>query len=229
MSDWYIAIPNRDFHGMEDAKDMDGVYIKGRVLPTGSIVPLEWKGKQAINDLYLPANYLEPYTPSHDDMALLYMLWPAMRTTSYQASFVENMRIGRDGQWASGWYQVVAPHEKSRMCSVPYGIAALMDIDGICKAGDVAMVGDIVPAPFFAGLNFAQFDRLETTGLTSLEWLSRFPVGNRAEYLRRIARPAIARVAVTAHEKAALLEKYPAMNPQAIQEIPKFKTSKRKG
>jgi hypothetical protein len=230
MSDWYIAIPNRDFHGMEDARDMEGVYCKGRILPTGSIVPLEWKGRQAINELYLPAGYLEEYTPSHEDMALLYMLWPAIRPHGFSASLVDNMRVGSPGKWASGWYQIQAPHAKSRMCSVPYGVAALMDVEGVCKAGDIALVGDVVPAPFFAGLTMGQFDRLETTGLTSLEWLARFPSDNRAEYIRKVARPVIARIAVASHEKEALLEKFPAMNPNAVQEVPKAaKTIKRKG
>lgn len=230
MSDWYIAIPNRDFHGMEDARDMAGVYEKGRILPTGSIVPLEWKGRQAINDLYLPAHYLEEYNPSAEDMALLYMLWPAVRPASFPIALVDNPRIGTSEKWAGGWYQVQAPHIKSRLCSVPYGLAALMDIEGVCQAGDIALVGDIVPAPFFAGLNLAQFERLETMGLTSVQWLNRFPLDNRADYLRKIARPAIARVAIATHEKEALYQKFPAMNPNRVIEIPKpTKVIKRKG
>jgi hypothetical protein len=227
MSDWYTIEPIC-VHGMQDTSDMDGLYISRRILPIGSIVPLEWKGRQRVNDLYLPATMLADYTPVAEDMALLYMLWPAIRPLSYKAEWQENSRIGTAGAWASGWYQIKEPDTRRYMTSVPYGVSALMDIEGICKAGDIAMAGDIVPAPFFAGLSIAQFDRLETIGLCSTSWLANYAKGVW-DYHRNYARPTIARVGVSASEKAALLEKYPAMNPQIVQEIPKVKTIKKRG
>jgi hypothetical protein len=227
MSDWYIVTP-ACVYGMQDVRTIDGMYEAGRILPVGSIVPLEWKGRQLINDLYVPANYLESYTPTDEDMPLLYMLWPSIRPRSYTAELVDNPRVGRHGAWAHGWYEICKPDERRNMSSVPYGIAALMDIEGVCKAGDVALAGDIVPAAFFAGLSAVQVDRLETIGLCSETWLSRYPVKERPNYLRYYARAAIRRVGVTAEQKAALYERYPALNPNAVQETAKVKTTKRK-
>lgn len=226
MSDWYIITPACSY-GMQDVKTIDGIYEANRILPVGSIVPLEWKGRQRINDLYVPANYLEAYIPTDEDLPLLYMLWSSVKPDSYQASLADNPRIGKQGAWASGWYEICPPDERRNMSSVPYGVAALMDIEGVCKAGDMALVGDIVPAAFFAGLNAAQFDRLETIGLCSETWLSRFPMRERPNYLRHLARPAIRRVGVNAVQKAELLKKYPALDMNAVQEISPVK-SKRK-
>lgn len=226
MSDWYI-VTKACIYGMQDVRTMDGIYEAGRILPVGSIVPLEWKGRRLIQDLYLPANFLEPYTPGDDDWPILYMLWPSVKPDSYTAKQVDNPRIGKQGTWAHGWYEICKPDAKRNMSSVPYGVTALLDVEGICTAGDTALVGDIVPAAFFAGLSAAQFDRLETIGLCSEAWLNQFPLEQHPDYYRHLARPVIRRVGVNATQKAELLKKYPALDPHAVLEIPKAK-SKRK-
>jgi hypothetical protein len=228
MSKWYMVTPECSY-GMQDTKSTEGMYEANRILPVGSIVPFEWKGLQRIRDLYIPANYLVDYEPSEDDWPILYMLWPSLRPHNVQFSFVENPRIGNPDSWAAGWYQVQKPDAKRNMSSVPYGLAALCDVEGICKAGDVVMPGDIVPAPFFAGLSFSQFERLETIGLCSEQWLDTFDARWRGKYLQILARPAIERVAVSIPQRQALYEKFPAMSPQVkVEAIPKVE-KKRKG
>jgi hypothetical protein len=218
---WYL-ITRFCVYGMQDTRDIEGMYTKGRILPIGSIVPQEWKGRQAIQDLYLPANYLEAYEPDESDWNILYMLWSGVRPNDFKAQWVENSRIkGANGQWAAGWYQIQAPDERRSMSSVPYGVSALMDVDGVCKAGDVAMAGDIVPAAFFAGLSYEQFDRLETIGLCSPSWLNNHPARARGDYLRHFARPVMQRVAVDPQRREMLYKKYPALNPNAVIEAPK--------
>lgn len=224
--DWYI-VTKACIYGMQDVRTIDGMYEAGRILPVGSIVPLEWKGRRLIQDLYLPANFLEPYVPTDEDLLLLYMLWPSIRPSSYTAELVDNPRIGKRGAWTHGWYEIAKPDTKRNMTSVPYGIAALMDIEGVCKAGDIALAGDIVPSAFFAGLNSTQFDRLETIGLCSEKWLNQFPIQEHPDYHRHLARPAIRRVGVSATQKAELLKKYPALDPNAVQETAKVKTKRK--
>jgi hypothetical protein len=225
MSKWYIVMPSWELHGIQDTKMMDGVYIAERILPVGAMVPLEWKGQQRVRDLYLPSSYMEEYTPLEEDWPILYALWPSLRPLNYKGVFVPNSRVGTPEQWASGWYKISEPDGLRNMSSVPYGYAALCDIDGICRAGDIAMSGEIVPAAFFAGLNLEQFDRLETIGLCSQSWLNKWPE-RHSHYMRGFARPVMERVMVSPSQKAALLEKYPAL--QAKNEVPETKTISRK-
>lgn len=220
MTKWYLVTPDWEMHGMQDDKDKDGLYIARRILPMGSMIPLEWKGLQAIRDLYLPANRLQEYKPTEEDWPILYMLWPSLRPDSFDVPLVENSRIGKQGAWASGWYKINAPDKQRNMSSVPLGVSALRDVEGVCKTGDMAMVGDIVPAAFFAGLSYAQFERLETIGLCSESWLASHELEKRAAYLRYWARPVMERVAVPLNERPALYAKYPAMNPEQLQALP---------
>jgi hypothetical protein len=226
MTKWYMITPECNY-GMQDLKDMEGVYFKERILPVGAIVPLEWKGRQRIEDLYLPASYLIDYEPSAEDLPILYALWPSVRPLNYQAEFVPNARIGTPKNWAGGWYKISEPDEQRGMSSVPYAYAALCDVEGICKAGDLAFSGDIVPPAFFAGLSAAQMERLETIGLCSETWLNAWPRANRLGYNRVLARPVIERVGISKEEKENLLAKLPALAPKS-ETLEKVTINKRK-
>jgi len=219
LSNWYLVSPEC-VHGMQDLKSIEGVYIAERILPVGAIVPLEWKGKQRISDLYLPADQLINYSPVEDDWAILYALWPSLRPLNWKVEAVINSRIGQAGQWASGWYRICYPDPIRNMSSVPYGYTALCDVEGICKAGDVALSGDIVPAAFFTGLSLAQFERIESLGLCSESWLDSWPSPYRAGYLRNLARPVMERALISGEERAELMQKYPALAPKEISPVP---------
>lgn len=220
MTKWYLVAPECNY-GMQDLKTTEGLYLAGRILPVGAIVPLEWKGLQRVNNLYLPAFQLLEYELAEDDLAILMALWPSVRPLNYRQPLVENSRIGSPDAWAGGWYKICYPDEKRNMSSVPYAYSALCDVEGICRVGDLAHSGEIVPAAFFAGLSLNQFDRLETIGLCSDTWLSTWPRQYRVGYMRELARPVMERVGVSRDEKEMLLAKFPALSPKVIEESPK--------
>lgn len=219
MTKWYLITPECSAGMQNGDGDVDGMYFDRRILPVGCVIPLEWKGRQRIQDLYLPAGHLQEYEPNDSDWPILYMLWGAVRPYGIKFPIVDNPRIGSPQKWASGWYQISAPDPRKGLSSVPYGVMALCDVEGICKAGDVAMVGDIVPAPFFAGLDAEQFDRLETIGLCSQSWLNAFEPHYRAEYMKHLASPVMERYHASPYEKDKLFEKFPAMRPPSISEV----------
>jgi hypothetical protein len=226
QSKWYLISPECNF-GMQDLKDTHGMYFKERILPVGSIVPFEWKGRQRIQDLYLPMNYLTEYEPTEEDIPILYALWPSLRPLKYRGVVVENHHIGSPDNWASGWYKIAEPDELRGLSSVPYAYAALCDVEGICRAGDLAFSGDIIPPAFFAGLSTTQFERLESIGLASESWLNTWPRQYRVGYMRMLARPVMERVGVTKEQKDELLAKFPALAPKEETKTV-VKTRKRK-
>jgi hypothetical protein len=219
QSKWYMVTPECG-HGMQDLKDTYGVYLAGRILPVGSIIPLGWKGQQKIRDLYLPVNYLMDYDVQEEDWAILYALWPAMRPNDFTMPIVDNYRIQQNGEWVGAWYKIASPDEKRNMSSVPYAYAALADVEGVCKAGDLAFSGDIVPAAFFAGLDTNQFDRLLEIGLCSDSWLNTWPRQYRSGYLRELSRPVMEQVGVPKDEREMLYQKFPALRPQDKTAVP---------
>lgn len=229
MHNWYLISPECSA-GMENGDGtIEGMYIDRRILPIGSMVPLEWKGRQRIRDIYLPAHQLMEYEPEEEDWAILYMLWPAVRPDNSVFLSVSNNRIGTEGAWASGWYRILEPDPAKRFSSVPWGVSALCNIEGICQAGQLAMVGDIVPAAFFSGLSPEQFDRLETIGLCSAKWLATYEQHYRAEYLRKLATPVMERIGVSLQEREVLYAKFPAMRPASVDTPTIVKQKKSKG
>lgn len=226
QSKWYLISPECNF-GMQDVKDTHGMYFKERILPVGTMVPLEWKGRQRIQDLYIPMNYLTEYEPTEEDLPILYALWPSLRPLNYKGVFVENHHIGSPGQWAGGWYKIAEPDALRNLSSVPYAYAALCDVEGICKAGDLAFSGDIVPPAFFAGMNPNQFERLESIGLVSETWFNQWPREKRVGYTRVLARPVMERVGISREQKEQLLAKFPALAPkETIQTVAKTRKGK---
>lgn len=219
LSKWYIITPECNY-GMQDLKDIHEVYIARRILPVGCMVPLEWKGKQLVQDIYLPANYLQAYEPTEDDWPILYALWSHLRPLNFKGVFVENHRLQDHA-----FYRICEPDEKRNMSSVPYAYAALCDVEGVCKAGDFARSGDIVPAKFFTGLSAEQMERLEAIGLCSETWLNQWPKEYRVGYWRTLARPVIEPYHPNKSERETLFEKYPQLAPK--QESPST-TRKRK-
>jgi hypothetical protein len=212
---WYLITPECSL-GMENPISIEGMYEVRRILPVGTIIPAIWKYSHDIENLYLPANYLAETEPSEKDYALLYMLWPQTRPNRLAIPFVENPYIGNPETWVNVWYEIQGMNHK-RLSSVPYGVSALMDIEGVCKAGQVAKTGDIVPAAFFAGLSTEQFEQFLRMGIVSQSWLSNYPAHYRAEYMQVFARPVMARAALSPYQKEALYEQFSAMAPTNLE------------
>lgn len=210
---WYMVTPECS-SGMQDLKTIPDVYEAGRILPPGSIVPESWKGARAVQDLYMPKNYLVPYEPTEADYPLLYMIWPNERPRAYKVADVENPAISDNA-----WFEVLAPDAKRNMSGIPYGLSALRDVAGVCKAGQMATVGGIVPSAFFTGLNIFQLEQIQQTGVISNDWLDGYRHEQKVEYLRFLARPLIRRAYPTKTEKQALYEKFPAMNPANVTNV----------
>lgn len=202
MSKWYL-ITTEEFHGIQDLQTTEGMYIAERILPVGSIVPLEWKGRQRVEDLYLPMDAMREYTPTQEDWPILYALWPSLRPLDYQTPQLAAP--------SHAWYKITPPDARRNMSSVPFAYSALCDVEGVCKQGDLAHCGDIVPSAFFTGMNLAQMERLETVGLCATSWIDVHPPDYRAVYMKGFARPAIERVGLDPIRKLEMLEKFPAM------------------
>lgn len=206
---WYLITQECSF-GMQHPQSIEKMYVERRILPVGTIIPEIWKGRHDIENLYLPKNYLVEWEPDESDFALLYMLWPQVRPAGMRVPLVENHYIGSAGSWVAAWYQIAHP-KRNGLSSIPYGVSALMDIEGICYAGQTALVGDIVPAAFFAGLNNEQFDRLLRMGAVSLKWLAGCPEEYRAQYPKYLGSPTIERAVLSPFERDELLKTFPAM------------------
>lgn len=223
MNEWYIILPECST-GMEsvESEAPPEIYLSGRVLPVGSIIPSAWFSQKRLNIIhswYIPKGYIQEYVPTDDEYPMLYMFYKGARPQGVKFPFVDNPRIGTPDNWANVWYEVIGLNPRNRLCSVPYGISALVDIEGICNAGDTAFIGDIIPAPFLAGISESIFNRLENVGLCATSWLTNY--ARQAEYLTHLARPAIRRANLDPFQKELLYEKYPAMRPKPIVEASK--------
>lgn len=205
---WFMITPLCSF-GMQHVSSIPNVFIEGRILPVGTIIPDSFKGISDIENLYIPKGQLIEAYPTEYDLALLYMLWPHCKPKTYKAVFWPEITVARENDW----YQIEAP-DKRGLSSIPYAVSALADVNGICSVGDIAKVGDIVPASFFTGLSDAQFMQFERMGAVNLEWLNAYQPAQRAEYMRILAKPVMRRIAVDRYQKESLFQKFPAMSPE---------------
>ncbi len=196
--------------GMGNARRIAGVYLEGRILPVGTIIPENFKGLADIENIYIPSNYLAPYEPDESDYPMLYMLWPQTKPKGYKAELQDTLE-------ENAWYEIASPSKRSGhigLSSVPYGLSALMDTEGVCKAGQMAIVGDIVPSQFFSGLSALHLEQFQRMGAVALRWLADYAPNQRAEYMKELAWPVIRRVYPSKDERIALYSQFPASNPE---------------
>lgn len=134
--------------------EIDGVRRKGAIAPRGAIIPGAWFNRVPQSKLTLVLNDLEcvePYQPEAQEYLVLYTLYPAMLTSRK----IDAAASG-PSHWSRKWYQVSG--------SVLWGVAALVDVDGVCLSGDVASSGDVIPSQWCAALDTEQFRALENLG-----------------------------------------------------------------
>lgn len=188
---------------------IEGVRLaKNNSVAKGAVVPLEYFGAvppDRFSNL-LARGDIVPYSPKDSELEILYTCYPAVIPKGAKFTSQPNGIMS----YQRAWYIV--------RDTVPYGLAALCDIAGICKTGDVAMAGDIVPAKFFAGLTMEQFNRLEVCGLITDRYLESLA----PDVLKRLKHEGfVYRSSPDKYELQGLYEKFPAMNPEN-------KTSKKK-
>lgn len=183
---------------------IDGIRLPKTVsLRKGDIAPLEYFSAMSPDrfETMIKRGDMQAYHPKDNELEILYSCYPA--TIPVGAKF----KIKPDGimAFARAWYQLND--------ALPYGLAALIEIKGICKVGDTAFPGDIVPAKFFAALSMEQFNQLEGYGLSFASYLE-----SLAPDVRELFRPSgyLNRVAPNKFELPSLYEKFPAMNPEHL-------------
>lgn len=170
------------------------------------VVPVEYFGAVSPDrfDILINRGDIQPYKPSDNELELLYTCYPACIPKG--AKF----KVKADGimAYARAWYQLND--------AMPYGLAALVDIAGVCKVGDVVMAGEIVPAKFFAALSLEQFQLLEHYGLMSL---SRYEALSTEQRGKIKPNGYLARYAPNVYELQGLHERFPAMSPQIEKSV----------
>lgn len=202
---WYVVTHNRPINSSLGA--IDGVRMADKKAFPGTIIPGLWF--DMVNDsdfenLFIQGhNAITPYSPSADELPLLYTLFPATRPN-------RGLKAVERGGLAlkNKWYRV------SEHVAMLYGVAALVKVEGVCDAGDVAMAGDIIPAAFFAGLSIEQINVLERDTVYSKEWLDSQSREFRARFMRA-KKPQIMRVAPSPMELINLYKRYPGANPES--------------
>lgn len=166
----------------------------------GYIIPHEYFAATPVDrvQLLLERGDIQAYQPQDDELEILYTCFPALVPKS--AKFKRQGTINH-----KEWYQVGA--------FLPYGLAALVDIDGICKRGDVAFEGDIIPRAFLSALSMEQVARLESQGLVANRYLESLAPDVRKK--RRLV-GAIQRYFPDRYQLQDLMKQFPAMNPNHV-------------
>jgi hypothetical protein len=203
---WYVT--NRHLNSAIGA--IDGIRQTDKIAYAGTIVPGEWfklVNDQIFDDLLVNGyEAITAYQPPMEELPLLYTLYPATRPKTVKAAEHGGLSL------KNKWYRV-PEHE-----AMVYGIAALVSIEGVCKAGDVAWPGDVIPAQWFAGLSIENIGRLERLGATSQLWLNGQDPSIQARYMGWV-KPQILRIAPNIIELQNLYAKYPGANPNATPAI----------
>jgi hypothetical protein len=199
---WYVA--NRRINSSSGA--IDGIRMADKFVQPGVIIPGDWfklVNDQVFDDLFVNGyEAITVYQPTAEELPVLYTLYPATRPKMVKAA----ERGGIDLK--NKWYRV-ATHD-----GMVYGIAALCTIEGVCKAGDVAYAGDVIPAAFLAGLSIENISRLERSGAVSMAWVNGQTPDLQAQYMAKL-QPQLVRLAPNPIELQNLYAKYPGANPNA--------------
>lgn len=198
---WYVVLRKG---GMSALHTIEGIRIEGRQVLGGLIIPGLWFrdiGDSDFESLFVKGyRSIEAYNPSAEELPILFSLYPAMAPKTLKP-------VGNGaGSLQNKWYRV-ASHVQ-----VAWGVAALCTVAGVCKAGDVAYEGDVVPAQWFSGLSKEQLSRLERTGARSDVWFD----AQDAEYRAKNGfLPPILRYGPNPIELLSLYEQFPGANPNA--------------
>lgn len=197
---WYIVMRKGT---LATTSTIEGIRQIDKKVLVGTILPGEFfrdVPDTVFNDLFVGGyRAIEAYTPSAEELPLLYTLYPKAMPKSVPvpangASSLKNK-----------WYKVNS-HD-----FMLWGVTALATVKGICKAGDTAFAAEIVPAQFFAGLSIEQLNRLERIGAASPIVMNTLETDWHGVIMN--AAP-IARYAPNAIELLRLYEKFPAANPE---------------
>lgn len=184
--------------------DTEGIRKEGKRLFAGAMIPAEWV--QDVPDTHLPILFdseaqggmalFDAYEPDTEDELILYTVFPAIKPP---------VRFKQLYDGSTKWFRVTR--------DVPYGIAALRSVDGICKAGDIAYEGDIIPIQWLSALPYDAIRRLSDTGLRSLQWAQGLN-NEQVKILKGMAKyPVIVTYRPTSHELETLYEQYPGTHP----------------
>lgn len=200
-AEWYVVLRKG---GLSSLTDIEGVRLMDKDVMGGAIVPGLWFRDVPDADfesIFISGYHaIQAYSPSAEELPILYTLYPAMMPKSVKMPGNSAARL------QNKWFKV-ASHKQ-----MVYGVAALCTVQGVCKAGDVALAGDIVPGQWFAGLTIDQLNLMERCGARSAIWFD----AQAPEYRARSGHKApIERYPANPIETLSLYEKFPGANPKA--------------
>lgn len=202
---WYVVTHKQPLNSTLGA--ITGIRMAEKNAFPGTIIPGAWFDMVNDDDFHnlLIDGYgaVTPYEPSADELPLLYTLFPATRPKS-------GLKVATNGGLVlkNKWYRV------SEHVAMLYGIAALVKVDGVCAAGEVAFGGDIIPSHWLAGLSIEQINVLERDTVYSQEWLNAQSREFRAKFMRS-NKPQLLRISPSPMELKNLYKRFPGADPKA--------------
>ena len=212
LSEWYTVSWGNSINS--SLGSIDGIRNDNTILTAGDIVPRDWFNLVPANRLALvidDMNAFDTYEIDADEESLLYTVYPAKKP---EVNFAAKHRLRR-----SQWFRV------SSTC--PVGIMALRTVDGVCKVGDVAMAGDIIPSQWLSGLDMDAINRLCNSGLRSHKW--ELSLTSEQQKMLNDARdkPLLIRFNPPPSHLKGLYAKYPGTRSDFKKPTPKRKTKKK--
>lgn len=198
LEQWYCVAWNKSISA---GTSIDGIRIAGQVLHTGAMLPREWLQDVPNSRLKMlfdkrQHGLFDAYEPSADDELILYSAYPALKPS---------IRFKNQFEGKAQWYQVTK--------NAPFGIAALRTVDGVCKVGDVAKAGDIIPSQWLSALDYGQIRRLCTEGLRSRHFVKTLPQEQAKLLNQSMTFPLLRHYKPTALMLEALHEQYAGTHP----------------
>ena len=183
-ADWYVV---RRAQGITATTDIYGIREKDKHAFGGAIIPGMWF--RDVSDAVLQETIIqgyeaiEAYNPSDEELPILWTVYPATMPKTVKVV------AGGAGSLKNKWYKI-APNNETSIA----GIAALCTVKGVCKAGEIAQRGDVIPAQWFSGLSIQQLELLENRGVMSAAWLNAQDAShktrNKSPLLRYTPKPA---------------------------------------
>lgn len=147
---WYKVTQGAK-HGLRASTTIEGIRVIESVAWTGWVIPGRYFDDLSDSQLGLIVNMppngrgaAVPYDPETDEYLVLYTIFPAMLPSS------RTIEIAQD---YGKRFVRVRPNAFN-------GLLALCDVPGVCEAGQVAEIGEVIPMKWFSGLDQQQFAKL---------------------------------------------------------------------
>lgn len=215
---WY-EIHHTGAQGLNAATDIDGIRVQNASAWSGDVIPGRWFDDTPDDRLEIilqGRQMAAPYQPQDKEYPLLYTIYPGMIPDG--ATF--NSASDGPAHYKNKWYQVHIFEINSLIGGAYNGLAALVTVPGICKAGQVAAPGDIVPVQWFSALDSQQFRCLTVDRMV----LSQTKHSTQDMLIKRnFAKARLVSVRPQPQELQELYQRFPGADPDYVAPVQKSK------